>query len=239
MLVLGIDTSARTGSVALCDRASLIGEFTLGMERQHSERLMPALDSLLAVSGVGMEDVELIAVARGPGPFTGLRVGITTAKALAYGLGLPAVGVPTLDAIAYGHHHSARDLCVLLDARKQEVYAARYEAVPGPVLETPLRWLRCVGAHRCTPVHDVLGEIERPTLFVGDGAAAYRCAIAETLGDLASFGDEEAGVCRAWAVATLGDRLHRDQPTTAAQSVDLSPLYLRRPEAEVKLGQSR
>ena len=156
-MVLGIDTSARTGSVALCDGESLTGEFTLGMERQHSERLMPALDSLLAVSGVGMEDVELIAVARGPGPFTGLRVGITTAKALAYGLGVPAVGVPTLDAIAYGHRHSARDVCVLLDARKQEVYAARYEAVTDPGLETSLR---SVGAHRCIPVHDVLGEIE-------------------------------------------------------------------------------
>ena len=232
MIVLGIDTSAKTGSVALTEGASLLGEFTVAMERMHSERLMPAIDALLNVSTVRLKDVGLIAVTRGPGPFTGVRVGITTAKTLAYGLGVPAVGVPTLDAIAYAHRHSTRDLCVLLDARKKEVYAARYEPANRP--DDGIGLMR-LGEQRCVALEEILGDIDHDTLFVGDGVAAYREAIVERLASRAHFGDSESGIARGHAVASLGHARHSSHPSNATDAADLAPLYLRRPEAELRL----
>jgi len=224
--VIGIDTSAKTGSVALCDGDRLVAEVTLDMERTHSERLMPALDAALKLVGWEIADAELIAVATGPGSFTGLRVGVTTSKSLAFALGVPAVGVPTFDAIAHRWRYRDGELCILLDARKQEVYAARYQCGDGSA--------RFIGEFRCLPVDDLLAEIEHRVLFVGDGVPPYRDRIGEALGDRAVFADAEAGMSRASAVAWIGAER---ADATPADAHDLAPLYIRRPEAIVRASQ--
>jgi tRNA threonylcarbamoyladenosine biosynthesis protein TsaB len=226
--VIGIDTSAKTGSVALCDGDALLAELTLEMERSHSERLMPALDEILRLVGWDLQEVGLMTVALGPGSFTGLRVGVTTAKSLAFGLGIPAVGVSTFDAIAHRHRFRDGNLCILLDARKQEVYAAHY-ASDGQGAMRPLRSFQCV------PVEKAIEGVRTPTLFVGDGVEAYRRTIEETLGENARFGDMEAGICRASAVAWVGAGQFAAHPTTPEDALNLAPLYIRRPEAEVHL----
>lgn len=224
MRALGLDASANTGSVALCDDDRLIVEATLDMNRAHSERLMVALDSVVNAVGYDIRSIELIAVSVGPGSFSGVRVGVTTAKALAYGLGVPVVAVPTPDAIAAGNRSLAGNLCVLLDARKREVYAARYSSRgDGDVAR--------VGEIRCAPVSEILCELAGRTLFVGDGAEAYRQTIADCIGADAVFGDRDSGICRASDVARLGRRLFDAVPNPAESAHRLAPLYVRRPEA--------
>jgi tRNA threonylcarbamoyladenosine biosynthesis protein TsaB len=225
--VLGLDTSAKTGSVALCDDDRLIVEITLDMNRTHSERLMSALDAMLSATGCAIESVELVAVSYGPGPFTGVRIGVTTAKALAFGLGIPAVGVPTTDAIAVRQRHRAGDVCVLLDARKSEVYAARYASCGDGEVKR-------VGEVRCVPLSDVVADVCRHTLFVGDGVEPNRVQIAACLGELALFGDADAGICRASDVARLGWRSYDASVEPAESAHRLAPLYIRRSEAESK-----
>ena len=233
MRVVGIDTSAETGSVALVEGESLVAEVTLAMERTHSERLLPALDAAMQLVGWSGETVELVAVAIGPGPFTALRIGVTAAKSLAYGWGAPAVGIPTFDAIAHRYRYAHRNLAILFDARKAQVFAAYYRHRPwdgGDDLGT----LERVGDFRCDTVDALLDGIETPTLFLGNGAAAYRATIRTRLGDLADFAEAEAAVPHAASVAFLGRRRFARNPSTPADVHVLAPLYIRRPEAEVK-----
>jgi len=225
--VLALDTSAKTGSIALCEGDRLLFEVTLEMNRTHSERLMVALDGLLQATGCSLDSVELVGVSLGPGSFTGVRIGVTTAKALAFGLGVPVVGMPTTDAIAFRYRYRAGDVCVLLDARKNEVYVGRYTSRgDGKV--------RRVAEICCASVASVLEEIEGETLFVGDGVAPYRAEIAERLGERALLGDADAGICRASDVARLAQGLFDPSVSPRESAHRLAPLYVRRPEAESK-----
>ena len=237
MRVVGIDTSAETGSVALVDGERLVADVTLAMERTHSERLLPALDAAMRLVGWSGETVDLVAVAIGPGPFTALRIGVTAAKALAYGWGVPAVGVPTFDAIAHRHRHAHRDLAILFDARKAQVFAALYRDGSGENAGE-LGTLERVGDFRCDAVDAILDGIDGPTLFLGNGAAAYRETIRERLGDLADFADPEAAIPRASSVAFLGAIRFARNPAPPEEAHALAPLYIRRPEAEVKREQT-
>ena len=102
----------------------LLAELTLNVKKTHSEKLMPLVDKLLQESGVEREQLQSIAVAAGPGSFTGIRIGVATARALAQGLAIPAVGVPTLEALAEGVTAPGALICPLLDARRNQVYTA-------------------------------------------------------------------------------------------------------------------
>lgn len=225
MRILGLDASANTGSVALCDDDRLLVEVTLEMNRTHSERLMVALDVALKTLGARLDSVELVATSVGPGPFTGVRIGVTTAKALAFSRGIPVVGVPTPDAMAFSYRYRLGELCVLLDARKDEVYAARYTSNGDGDVQRR-------GEIRCLSLEEVLAEVEHPTLFVGDAVERYRARIAERLGNRALLGDVDAGICRATNVARLGRRLY-DASEKSPEAVHLlAPFYIRRPEAK-------
>jgi tRNA threonylcarbamoyladenosine biosynthesis protein TsaB len=238
LTVLGIETSSRAGSVALCDGDRLVGEVFLDMEQAHSERLMPALDAMMRLGGHQLADVALIAVSAGPGSFTALRIGVATGKSLAFALGIPAVAVPTFDAIAYPHRHEQRDICVLLDARHGEVYAARYsiggteQAVPG------LGHFARAGPFRRIAIGALLAEIQAPTLFVGDAVGAYRDRISDAVGSPAALADGDAAVPRAPATAFLGLQKFRTCPTAPAAAASLSPVYLRRSQAEARLAEN-
>ncbi|RKY01883.1 tRNA (adenosine(37)-N6)-threonylcarbamoyltransferase complex dimerization subunit type 1 TsaB, partial [Candidatus Poribacteria bacterium] len=126
MRVLGIDTSTTTGSIGLIDGDKVVAEHVLDVMETHSSRLMPAIDQMLKKAGLSIWDVDLIAVSKGPGSFTGLRVGVATAKGLAYALRKPIVGVPSLDVLAFGVKFFDGLICPLLDARRGEVYGAIY-----------------------------------------------------------------------------------------------------------------
>src|SRR6266566_866625 len=126
MRVLAVETSTMSGGAALLDGERVVGEYTLDVRVTHSERLMAAIDQLLNDAGWSAGDLEGLAVAVGPGSFTGLRVGLSTVKGLALALAIPIAAVPTLDAMAAMLPFAALPVVPVLDARKREVYASRY-----------------------------------------------------------------------------------------------------------------
>ena len=165
MLVLGIETSTTQGGVAIVGEDRVLYEAVLNVEVTHSERLLPAVDRALAEARISLETLGGIAVSIGPGSLTGLRIGLSTAKGLAYATGLPLVGVPTLEAMAWALPAARWQVCPVLDARKHEVYAALFRH------ET--EGLRRITEDAALAPDDLCRLIRNPTLFLGEGVATY------------------------------------------------------------------
>jgi tRNA threonylcarbamoyladenosine biosynthesis protein TsaB len=224
MLVLGVETSTMQGGVALVGPHGLVSEYTLNVAATHSERLLPAMDRMLQDAGLTLACVEGLAVSIGPGSFTGLRIGLSTVKGLAYATGLPVVGVPTLEALAWSVPYAGMPVCPVLDARKQEVYAALFRFA-GRRLD------RLVEDAALAP--DALCErIQIPTLFLGDALATYGEYFASRLGDRLILPPVASRGARPACVAELGrQRLLRGERDPAAALV---PRYLRPSAAELR-----
>ncbi len=208
-------------------------EYTLNVQRTHSERLMPALVTVVKDAGLAPRDLELITVTTGPGSFTGLRIGIATAKGLSYALGCALVGVPTLDALAYGACQPSGLVVPALDARRREVYAAVYRAVPEGVPERVSDWL-------ALPLEELLSRLEDAgtVTWIGDGTMVNRRLIAERMGDRARFVAPARGTMRAAWVAELGRRHYLSGETVGPH--ELLPLYIRESQAVARLsGEAR
>jgi len=126
MIILAISTSSNTCSVSLLEKDKCIKELNINNERTHSEKLMPLIDELFSSSGYTLSDVNLIACDNGPGSFTGLRIGISTVKALAEVKNIPVIGISSLDALSYNVNNTGY-ICSLIDARNNQVYAAIYD----------------------------------------------------------------------------------------------------------------
>ena len=131
MLILGIETATEQVSVALGGHEGVIALFEVGRGRRHAEIVTPAIDFICAQSDIGLDELGLIAVDVGPGLFTGMRVGLSTAKALAQALRIPMIGISSLDLLAFPHRRSDRVVVPVIDARKGEVFYAMYRQVPG------------------------------------------------------------------------------------------------------------
>jgi tRNA threonylcarbamoyladenosine biosynthesis protein TsaB len=224
MLVMGIETSTMQGGVALVSGQGVICEYTLNVKATYSERLLPLIDRALQDAGVTLGQVEGVAVAIGPGSFTGLRIGLSTAKGLVVAGGQPLVGVSTLEAMALTLPFCAYQICPILDARKGEIYCAlfRYEGD---------RLIRVMDDTAIAP-EALLSRIQQPTVFLGHGVAVYEDLLQSELKDLALFPPLTGRGGRAAAVAELGRRRllsgHRDD------LAQLTPHYLRPSEAELK-----
>lgn len=227
MLVLGIETSTMQGGAALVGDDGLCSEYTLNVAATHSERLLPAIERMLGDAGVGLDALSGIAVSIGPGSFTGLRIGLSTVKGLAYATGLPVVGVPTLEALASSVAFAREPVCPVLDARKQEVYAGLFRCTRG----IPLR----VMEDTALAPEALCAKIRRPTIFLGDGVAVYGELFRRLLGDRMLIAPPYSRGARPACVAELGrQRLLRGE----RDPIDtLVPRYLRPSEAE--LGRQR
>ena len=224
MVVLGIESSSLHGGVALMGEAGLIAEYALNIDVTYSERLLPAIDRILADAGLAMSGVNGLAVAIGPGSFTGLRIGLSTAKGLAAASGIPLVGVPTLRARAWALPFACVPICPILDARKGEVYCALFRWAGGN--------LEQVMEDTALSPQTLAARIAEPTLFVGDGMNVHGAFLARTLGALALFAPPALAGARPAAVAALGrERLLRGERDDPAA---LAPRYLRPSEAELK-----
>jgi tRNA threonylcarbamoyladenosine biosynthesis protein TsaB len=224
MLVLGVETSTMQGGVALVGPQGLLSEYTLNVAATHSERLLPAIDQMLRDAGLTLARVEGLAVSIGPGSFTGLRIGLSTVKGLAYATGLPLVGVPTLEALAWSVPFAGPPVCPVLDARRQEVYAALFRF-------TGRRLERLMEDTALTP-EALCERIQAPTLFLGDALGAYGELFAERLGDRLILPPVSSRGARPACVAELGrERLLRGERDQASSLV---PRYLRPSEAELR-----
>ena len=224
MIVLGIDTSTPQTSVAIGnDREVLANVSIAGKDRQES--VTPALQQMLSWSGLDLGRVGGIAVGIGPGLFTGLRVGVETAKTLAQVLNVPIVGITSLDALAFAVRHTSRRIACVIDARRGEVFAAIYRAVPGGVVrETDHLVLK--PDHLVAELLAVPGEV----LCVGNGAILYRREI-EDLGSRVEFASPAVAHPDAAALVELAiPRFMREEHD---QLFDVVPLYLRKSDAEI------
>jgi tRNA threonylcarbamoyladenosine biosynthesis protein TsaB len=224
MIVLGIDTSTPQTSVAIGnDREILASVSIAGKARQ--ELVTPALQQMIDWSGLDLGRIGGIAVGIGPGLFTGLRVGVETAKTLAQVLNVPIVGITSLDALAFAVRHTSRRIACVIDARRGEVFAAAYRAVPGGVVrETDHLVLK--PDHLVAELQAVPGEV----LCVGNGAILYRREI-EDLGSRVEFASPAVAHPDAAALVELAiPRFTREEHD---RLFDVVPLYLRKSDAEI------
>ncbi|NOX97985.1 MAG: tRNA (adenosine(37)-N6)-threonylcarbamoyltransferase complex dimerization subunit type 1 TsaB [Nitrospirae bacterium] len=229
MRILGIETSTRTGSVALVQGEGVIAEYTLNSKETHTARLMPMIDHILKDAHLTIRQMDAVAVSLGPGSFTGLRIGIATAKGLCLALRKPLIGISTLDALAHNIGHTSQLICPLLDARKGEVYTAIYRyRLPGKKQR-----LEKLSKDMVLSLDKLLSKINASTVFLGDVFDSYRDLIGKRLGKKASFAPPALNFPRAANVAVLGlEKLQSGEEEPGLSEIE--PLYVRRPEAEVQ-----
>lgn len=225
MMILALETATMSGGVAIVDDSSgLVGEVRIDVRVAHSERLMPSVEWLLKASGLAIGDIDAFAVSIGPGSFTGLRIGLSTAKGLAYAADKPVVPVPTLDAFARTLPFCSHLVCPMLDARKNEIYAALY------------RWedsicRKLMPEVAIDPVM-LMKQIAEPVVLMGDGTETYRDLIVDTLKDRAIFAP--ASRMSPSAVTVAEAAIDAIRKGIAADPVSLTPFYIRKSEAEVR-----
>lgn len=259
MKILAIETSTILGGIAITDTSTgLIAEVRLNVKSTHSERLMTEIDHVLKQSGLMISDIDVFAVAIGPGSFTGLRIGLSTVKGFSYATGKPMVSVPTLEALAWNFPYCRYPVCTMLDARKKEVYAALFQwegegfirlidemsmradrflekiketLVIHPPLIPPVK-----GGKPSPPVGEGKGEggfFYEKIVFTGEGVLLYKNSIIEIMGEKAIFVSSEKMIPSPANVASLGTK--KALKGEFSEPVSLVPLYMRRSEAEIKL----
>ena len=221
MLVLGIETSTAVSSVALGTEQGAIASALLGRGKGHEEFVVPGIRFIMEQSEVPMRQLSGVAVGIGPGLFTGMRVGVATAKSMAQALRIPIVGIPSLDLLAYSVRHTSRLICACVDARRGEVFSAFYRQVPGGVqrLSEYVAWRP----------ERLAGEVQgrsQEVLFVGNGALVYRDKLTAARAEFASY---------AQAFPTAASLVELALPRFIREDTDplleLEPLYVRKTDA--------
>lgn len=231
MKILALDSSGLVASVAIVENDNLIAEYTMNHKKTHSQTLVPMLDELRDMTQLDMETIDAIAVAAGPGSFTGLRIGSATAKGLGLALNKPVIAVPTVDALAYNLYGSTSMVCPLMDARRNQVYTGLYEFVRTQGNTTyEIKYLLEQCAVDIHEIADKINELGREVIFLGDGVPVYEEILAEMIQVPYSFAPACCNRQRAACVATLGFVLYeKGVIQTAAEH---APDYLRLSQAE-------
>jgi tRNA threonylcarbamoyladenosine biosynthesis protein TsaB len=226
MIILAIETSGETASVAVCDEAGALAVHRFGKGARHARNVMPAIDDVIRRAGLSKQRVDAVAVSAGPGSFTGLRVGITCAKTLAWALGWRAVAVPSLEVLVRNVdpavHGGCRHVCPIFDARRRKVYATLFEW-------DEARWADKTGVLLTEP-RELAERLTAGTLVFGTGVRAYPEVLSE---GKFTVGEPELEAARAEAAAQLGLELLGE-----CKDVDpmaLVPQYYRLTEPEEKL----
>jgi tRNA threonylcarbamoyl adenosine modification protein YeaZ len=217
MMLVAIDSSTDSASLALAREGKVLAEVRWRCGQNHSVELLPRLSQLLDEAKVNLKDTSCIIVAKGPGSFNGLRVGLSTAKGLAFSLGVPIIGISSLEMEAYGHAESGLTICPIFNAGRGEIATARYQRKDG-------EWQRLAPEHIAT-VAALCQEIDEPTLFCGEYVKTIESQIKAQLKAKAVIAPEKMRsavslIELAKARIEAGDY---DDPAT------LQPIYLRRP----------
>jgi tRNA threonylcarbamoyl adenosine modification protein YeaZ len=224
MKVLGVDTSTMTASIGIVEDGEILVETKFSVKVTYSEILLLCIDQALKNVSLKIDDLDGFAISIGPGSFTGLRIGLSTLKGLSFATGKPLASVPSLDALAYLSLYCQYPVVTMLDAKKNQVYAAIYETKDGEVKRQ--------SDYMVTDVEDLVKRISQKSLFVGPGAKLYQRKLIEFLGERAYFSFGEKSLPSGATVAFLGSKkLILGQFEEIA---NLEPLYLRQSEAELK-----
>jgi len=221
VVILAADTTTEVNTVALTRDEELLAETVVHCRRKHSERLIDTVDWLLKECDLSISDLDLLAISHGPGSFTGLRIGAATWKGLAFALGKPLIGVPTLDALARLAPIYEGTLLIALDARMGEVFGAFYSIFSGRIEK--------MGTDQVLPMAALIANHTGPLYCMGDGAWLYRSHILESVPE-AIIASPWQSIPRASAVAI--EAYHMQQHGVEMDAALLSPIYLRQSQAE-------
>ena len=229
MKILALDSSGLVASVAVMEDDNLIAEYTMNHKKTHSQTLVPMMDEVRNMTELDLASIDAIAVAAGPGSFTGLRIGSATAKGLGLALNKPIIPVPTVDALAFNLYGSSSVICPLMDARRNQVYTGLYEFVK-KVIDFEMNCLLPQCAVDIAEIIDKINALGRDVIFLGDGVAVYQSAIEEKITVSYSFAPTSCNRQRAACVAALGARLYKQGIVQTAE--EHTPDYLRLSQAE-------
>ena len=253
MRILGLDSSGLVASVAIVEDDNMMAEYTVNYKKTHSQTLLPMLDEIAKMIELDMSTIDAIAVAAGPGSFTGLRIGSATAKGLGLALNIPLISVPTVDGLAYNLYGCQDMICPLMDARRNQVYTGLYEFAPEAAdgrdkCDTADAFddgedvfaMKAILPQCAVGIEEIIAKInhmERPVVFLGDGVAVFKNYIAENCSVPYSFAPAHMNKQRASAVAALGLLYAREgKLETAAEH---APDYLRVSQAERELAEKQ
>lgn len=225
MKILGVDSSGLVASAAVLSGDNITAEFTVNNKQTHSQTLLPMIKEVIDYSGVALEELDAIAVAAGPGSFTGLRIGSATVKGLGLVLDKPIIPVPTLEGLAYQLSEANGFICPIMDARREQVYTGIYEIRDGRLVSI---------MDQCAmDIHDLLKELAQypeKIHFLGDGVPVYEQIIRDEIVNEFSFAAPHLARQRGSAIAVLGEiYYHQGSVETAAEH---RPVYLRKSQAE-------
>lgn len=225
MRILAIDSSGLVASVALLDDDCVLADYSINYKKTHSQTLVPMLSEIKEMVNLDMETVDAIAVAGGPGSFTGLRIGSATAKGLGLAMGKPIIAVETVDGLAMNAWGYAGFVCPIMDARRDQVYTGIYRFEEGQ-----LQVVKPQCAVSITEICEQLNTLEGPVLFLGDGVPVYQDKIVEQLMVPYEFAPAHMSRQRAAALGVLAARYYAEGRYESA--LEHKPDYLRLSQAE-------
>ena len=235
MRVLAIDSSGMTATVAVVEDTQTIAEYTVNFKKTHSQTLLPMIDTMGKMIELELKSIDAIAVAGGPGSFTGLRIGSATAKGLGLALEKPLIHVPTVDGLAYNLYGCQDIICPIMDARRKQVYTGMYTFARRELegsKETELV-LDVLEAQNASPIEELTERLNihgRPVVFLGDGVPVYQDVIKEKMRVPFSFAPASANRQRAAVVGALGIQYYKEGKFETA--MEHQPDYLRVSQAE-------
>ncbi|MFC2033940.1 tRNA (adenosine(37)-N6)-threonylcarbamoyltransferase complex dimerization subunit type 1 TsaB [Chloroflexota bacterium] len=219
MMQLAIDTSTDTAGLALVQSGEVLAELTWRCGPNHTTQLLPGLSHLLEQAELNIQSVDCIIVARGPGSYNGLRVGISTAKGLAFSLGVPIVGVSTMEVEAYQHTDTGLPVCPIFNAGRSEIATATYQKKNG-------KWKQVIAEH-ITTIDDLCSKITTKTVFCGEFVVVINEQLRAKLKQKAVILSPAVNLRRAGFLAELG--LKRFESGDYDDPATLQPMYIRGP----------
>lgn len=225
MRILALDSSGLVATVAILEDDQTLAEYTVNYKKTHSQTLLPMLDEVVRMIELDLSTIDAIAVAGGPGSFTGLRIGAATAKGLGLALNKPLIHVPTVDGLAYNMFGNTGLICPIMDARRNQVYTGLYRFENGnfQVVEKQM-------AVSLQELAEKLNGYAEKVTFLGDGVPVYKEKLAEMLRTEYCFAPAHLNRQRATAVGALGMRYFQEGKTESA--AEHCPDYLRLSQAE-------
>lgn len=232
MKILAIDSSGLVASVAVVTEESLIAEYTINYKKTHSQTLLPMLDEIVKMIEIDLKEIDAIAVAAGPGSFTGLRIGSSTAKGLGLSLNKPIISVPTVDGLAYNLYATDKLICPIMDARRNQVYTGLYEFKDNG--------FHIVVEQKAVDIEEItteINELNREVIFLGDGVDVFKDKLKDLMKVNYSFAPVHLLKQRAGAIGALGiEYIKKGKIESADEHV---PIYLRLSQAERELAEKQ
>ncbi len=225
MKILAVDSSGLVASVAIVEDTNLIAEYTVNYKKTHSQTLLPMLDEIVKMTETDLNSIDAIAVAKGPGSFTGLRIGAATVKGLGFALNKPVIGVPTVEGLAMNMYDSSALICPIMDARRNQVYTGLYR-----FHDHKLDVVKDQIPIAVDELIDSLNLLGEEVVFLGDGVPVYESVIREKIQVKYSFAPAHMNKQRASALAVRAFDYWENGLYGSAD--DFVPEYLRMSQAE-------